>query len=320
MCDSGNRPRNLMVLDATSPLDFGFSDRFGTRRTITVHQSADDDTWPGGACWDLGWCMAQWLVGFEHEPKETITSTGTGSNKPLQRKICLVGDAGTPERLVPKHIETIVELGCGVGLTGLVAAQLFKPKLTLLTDLNVVVEKIAHPNVVANSEASKNGARTLHKGTSRVAAVPLCWGNRKDEAVVKRLLLEASCSASSGNSSSRRRKKKTQNEKASSIASRSAPDLLLIGDVAYQHEPGAPSHFDPLMETVLELADSQTLVVFGLRIRMPASVDLLDMFYESFDEIHSLSADSINHVDFSLKSHTMSVHFLRRKAPPSSST
>ena len=68
-------------------------------------------------------------------------------------------------------------------------------------------------------------------------------------------------------------------------------------DVAYQHKPGAPSHFDILISTLLKFATTrETLVMFGTRMRMPASSDLLDMFREHFDEIiDPVEAHEIDH-------------------------
>ena len=45
---------------------------------------------------------------------------------------------------------TVLELGCGTGLTGLVAASL-GAKVTLLTDLQVVVENVTRLNVEENA-------------------------------------------------------------------------------------------------------------------------------------------------------------------------
>jgi hypothetical protein len=45
------------------------------------------------------------------------------------------------------------------------------------------------------------------------------------------------------------------------------PDLIIIGDVAYQQKPGAPSHFDVLLSTVLKFAGNKTRIVFGTRMR-----------------------------------------------------
>jgi hypothetical protein len=55
-------------------------------------------------------------------------------------------------------------------------------------------------------------------------------------------------------------------------------------------------------------------VVFGTRIRMPASVDLLELFLQHFDELVSppLRADEIDSSLAGLK-HNMAIHFLQRK-------
>jgi hypothetical protein len=92
----------------------------------------------------------------------------------------------------------------------------------------------------------------------------------------------------------------------------------LIGDVAYQHKPGAPSHFDILVSTLLQFATTKkTLVLFGTRMRMPASADLLDMIKEHFDElIAPIDADEIDSTfaksNLGRKS-LITLHFFKRK-------
>jgi hypothetical protein len=48
----------------------------------------------------------------------------------------------------------------------------------------------------------------------------------------------------------------------------------------------APSHFDILLSTLLKFSQTrESTIVFGTRMRMPASADLLDMLREHFDEM-----------------------------------
>ena len=62
--------------------------------------------------------------------------------------------------------------------------------------------------------------------------------------------------------------------------------IILIRDVAYQHKPGAPSHFDILMSTFLKFYTTRdTVVMFGTRMRRLPSANLLDMFRKDFDEM-----------------------------------
>lgn len=172
----------------------------------------------------------------------------------------------------------ILELGCGVGLTGLVGASL-GAKVTLLTDLQEVVEKVTIPNVDLN--------KGIFGVTQKIVAMPLCWGNEIDELNCRNIFKEH---AKSVKGPIKRKTKKGKATKENNIETRDSkstdPDLILIGDVAYQHKPGAPSHFDILLSTLLNFATTpNTTVVFGTRMRMPASIDLLDMFREHFDEV-----------------------------------
>lgn len=100
------------------------------------------------------------------------------------------------------------------------------------------------------------------------------------------------------------------------------PDIVLIGDVAYQHKPGAPSHFDALISTVLRVTDGHTVVVFGTRMRMPASADLLSMFLAHFDEvvlppIEAHEVDETFRPDVLGRKHNISIHVMKRKVAAS---
>eukprot|EP00934_Nitzschia_sp_Nitz4_P006973 Nitzschia sp. Nitz4//scaffold178_size73299//13817//14707//NITZ4_005694-RA/size73299-processed-gene-0.25-mRNA-1//-1//CDS//3329539107//6963//frame0 len=287
-----NRPRNYLVTDATQPYNFVYK-QYGKPVSIVVDQSAEEDTWPGGALWDIGVLLAQLLVGLAgFEP---------------------IGCSKVPSRLLEAFPSTrdlsVLELGAGVGLTGLVAAAVLGTKLTLLTDLEVVVEKIAAPNMVKNTIPSTNKQpyRLTSAGNrGRVMALPLCWGNQADEAVV------AETFAALTRPTKTARKKKGQKQQVTEDPSK--PDMIIIGDVAYQHRPGAPSHFDALMSTVLKFLGPQTLVVFGTRMRMPASRDLLEMFATQMEEIVSppVAANEINPTFGNFK-HQITVHVFRKR-------
>lgn len=168
---STNKPKNHLIKDASSPYTFQVR-RYGQTTSITVRQTPEDDTWPGGALWDVGVLMAQLLVGIQ----------------------CSPASASVPKRLFEHpglwwhwKDKRILELGCGVGLTGLIAASL-GARAVLLTDLDAVVERVTKPNIEMNSavlggfRAGSMGTGTKGKaggqtgGVNRVAALPLCWG------------------------------------------------------------------------------------------------------------------------------------------------
>ena len=421
-----NKPRNLLITDATSPLTFSFPGRFGTGAvSLTVHQTPDDETWPGGVLWDLGLLLSQVLVAVammmttpnrkDGNTTTTTTAAAVGGktkvkNNTTRRTIQL------PSRLVdailvrvqasssssssngglpafnrasqcssssPPHSNkhptkttttttttTILELGCGVGLTGLVATAVFPPPVvTVLTDLDVVIQKVTRPNVERNTTTTTRAKstnrqrqqqqtqsssfirlRTINKGQNRVIAQPLCWGCEKDEQTIRTLLQQQVSSSSSSSSSTTAatgmatkhskgiaRKKKiekaNEDEESNNATTTTTttttrthlpppreqhdgiPDIVLIGDVAYQQKPGAPSHFDALLSTLLKFTDPHTLVIFGTRIRMPASHDLLHMLLEEFDEQIQppVSAEEIDPQLFAGVKHNMSIHFLKRK-------
>jgi predicted nicotinamide N-methyase len=223
----------------------------------------------------------------------------------------------------------VLELGCGCGLTGLVAGAV-GARAVMLTDLKVVIEGITQRNLERNSHLGGNGG-------TKIYAMPLCWGNADDEALVARQLdrLAPPLLPNEKTGSGGRKKKKSKSKagkRASDTSSRmeslsrpstaprtreGMPDIVLIGDVAYQHRPGSDSHFDILMSTVLRFTDSHTLVMFGTRARMAASADLLEMFREHFDEV--IEPIQAHEIDKSFTSenlgrkHNISIHLLRRK-------
>jgi len=309
---STNKPRNHVVQDATSPFTFNFK-QFGSQKSVTVNQTADEDTWPGGALWDIGVLLARVLVMVNTPPPSSSSSA-------KDKKELFVPRLRSPG-IWPKIWKdcSVLELGCGVGLTGLVAAIL-GARLTLLTDLYVVVDKVAKPNVEINKSNFGLGQRVL--------ALPLSWGNKEDEDACKAILASIDKKSSSSSPPRRKVKKgkgkgKAQSSTATDICglqneSNSDPSIILIGDVAYQHKPGAPSHFDILLSTLLKFATTrETVVVFGTRMRMPASADLLSMFKEHFDEIivpvaaHEM--DHKFHSDNLGRSSLITIHVMKRK-------
>lgn len=294
-----NRPRNHLITDATKPFTFSFL-HYGVKKSITVNQTPDEETWPGGALWDLGVLLAQFLV---HNTRGASLESKREPPKRLR---------GALSDFAWKDIR-VLELGCGVGLTGLVAATL-GAKVTLLTDLDVVVDRVASPNVQQNTNPGPNkscGYR-LTKAGGRVAAVPLCWGSSQDEQEAAATMEHLSKATN-----------KTKRPKGAAVedkktAREGIPDLIIIGDVAYQHKPGAPSHFDALLSTLLKFLDEKTLVLFGTRMRMPASADLLAMFHEHMDETlyPPLEADELDPAFRSEslgRKHNMTLHLLRKK-------
>jgi Lysine methyltransferase len=193
-----NRPRNLIVLDATTPVEFSF-DQYGKPVVLTIHQTAAENTWPGGALWDCGWCMAQLLV--RSSTTTTVIEQPPPSNNNIGKKTQKPRRTST-YRSIPRHlhlpftssstkINTVLELGCGVGLTGLVAAAILRPRIiTILTDLPVVIDHVTQRNLQANGMLvdKKTKSYCIQSGGCPVRAMPLCWGNADDEATVREAL------------------------------------------------------------------------------------------------------------------------------------
>ncbi|KAL3906507.1 MAG: hypothetical protein SGARI_003977, partial [Bacillariaceae sp.] len=215
-----NKPRNFLVTDATKPYTFTFL-QYGKPVTIAVDQTAAEETWPGGSLWDIGVILANVLVcvaGFQPSGKGTIQPPPR-----LMQAIPSVKDL------------TVLELGCGVGLTGIVAAAVFGSQLTVLTDLDVVVEKVARPNVEANSTETISTKQMPYRLTKagkrgRIMALPLCWGNENDDQAVMECFLKYSKEEKSRRKSSKKGAKLPPKDLRQ-------PDMIVIGDVAYQHKP-----------------------------------------------------------------------------------
>ena len=89
--------------------------------------------------------------------------------------------------------------------------------------------------------------------------------------------------------------------------------------MAYQHKPGAPSHFEILLSTLLKFATKpNTTIVFGTRMRMPASIDLLEMLREHFDEVvnppvEAQELDIAFHKNNLGKNSMITIHIFKRK-------
>jgi Lysine methyltransferase len=415
--DSTNRPRNWLLRDATSAVAFQFdTSPPGVAGTLTgskglpceirVQQSADEETWPGGALWDSGVILAQLLAALPESASAAAaasargnpaaaaaaTRKATGAKSGASRSVVTITSSPTatstsassahrhsitvPSRLAEsdfirewlgvasslsrqgrpssssaKPPLTVLELGCGVGLTGMVASVSLGATLTLLTDLAVVVDKVTQPNLQRNVKVLRQHTRGK-SGGGIVKAVPLCWGCERDEASVRRMLRQLDPEVTSVEAESAgdttidpsHRPSKAGGPALLSVGKNrprahhptkrrripGMPDWILVGDVAYQHRPGAPSHFDALLSTLLSFTDaspppsshvedgassSSPIVVFATRIRMPASVDLLEMLRQHFDEIVDppIRADEVNREAFRDLKHNMTIHFLRRK-------
>ena len=212
-----NKPRNHLVKDATSPYTFSYK-QYGQRKSITVNQTPDEDTWPGGALWDIGALLARALVMVN-----TPRPSSSGKNEAFVPRLRSPGIWPTSWKDC-----TILELGCGVGLTGLVGAQL-GAKLTLLTDLDVVVDKVTRPNVDLNKKEFGMG--------QKVVALPLCWGKEEDEEECRTILQSVQAKKTKG-STKRKQKKKgkghsnptnLQEEGKGGNSVSSDPSIILIG-------------------------------------------------------------------------------------------
>lgn len=306
--NTSNKPNNHIVKDATRPYTFQYT-QYGVQKTITVNQTAEEETWPGGALWDIGILLAKVLVMVNKPPPTNVSSGGKGEKHVSRIRAPGIWPTSWKDA-------TILELGCGVGLTGMVGAQL-GAKLTVLTDLDVVIDRVTKPNLELNK-------KSFGKGQS-VIATPLCWGTERDESYC-RDIFQSNTNTSRGMQKRKIRKQKSgQNTAVANTFNEiqhpfnaSDPKLILIGDVAYQHKPGAPSHFEALISTVLKFCHTrETLVLFGTRMRMPASADLLDMFRQDFEEIvepvEAQEIDDSFHCNSLGRNSMITIHFFKRK-------
>jgi len=333
MSNNSNRPNNHFIKDATSPYTFNYM-QYGVLKSITVNQSNREETWPGGALWDIGVLMAKLVVMMQspsscHAPIPTPhngpSNSKSKSNKPNSpfskylfpsppKRILAPGIWGPSTSFSQKRI---LELGCGVGLTGLVASAL-GARAVILSDLQDVVEHITQPNVgLFQKEWNKNGGSG--NSSQKVEAKTLCWGNSQDEEKVRILLDTMAPPYCSTTSTGRKKKGKSKTSNTTKIKRDGIPDIILIGDVAYQHKPGAQSHFDILLSTTKQFIDNETLLIFGTRMRMPASKDLLLMFREELEEIvdppiqaHEIDP-AFNAQSMGGRKHNITIHIMRRK-------
>jgi predicted nicotinamide N-methyase len=278
---NNNKPRNHLITDATKPFHFDYT-KFGAKERLTVHQTPSEDTWPGGALWDLGVILAKLLVSW------TRGATYFKAT-PLPCSFSGFGVKGS----------IVLELGCGVGLTGLVAASL-GAKATILTDLQAVIEQVTQKNVEENAQPGPSktcGYRKTRAG-GKVVAMPLSWGDTYDEEATQQKLQELV---------------KLKNGKGTTTRT-IYPDWILIGDVAYQHKPGAPSHFDILLSTLLKFVGPETKVLFGTRMRMPASQDLLQLFHTHLLETASAEAHELDPgLSGMERKHNMTIHIFEQQ-------
>jgi predicted nicotinamide N-methyase len=330
--DAVNKPRNLLVLDATQTITFSFIGKYQLRHALVIQQTPHPDTWPGGALWDLGVLLSCLLVGLATPAnKASISTIQANNNKSHETSLPIhipprvmqqLTKSGHAHCVVPtaKSNLTVLELGCGVGLTGLVAGAVLNAQVVLLTDLAVVVDRVTKANMVLNTSLVKKKIGPCHvinQGQTQMIATPLCWGDASDIESVHAMLSSFDAHCKSNPASHKPKNKHTHDkphtDKDQTLCKTGIPDLILIGDVAYQHAPGAPSHFEALVQTMLEFSNEDTLVIFGTRIRMPASVDLLDMMLEHYDEVvDRVKADEMDPAFVGVK-HNMSVHFMVRK-------
>jgi hypothetical protein len=398
--------KNVIIPNAITPIRLEWSaasknkSKKSKTNSILVYQSSNEDTWPGGAVWDLGWCLSQLLISLSSlieslsiqpasiavsntttinavTPINTVTILSDSASTEHQQQ-CLKHTMTLPNRYeiafmkepifllqhhqrvdqydllnhgIPRkhqqlpsknHHRIVLELGCGVGLTGLVCSAAFHDTTVILTDLPMVIDQITIPNVQRNAKTTIKTTINVHltakdqgnhsvdsmdavpnqdtqpsihvpmhiytisqQQGSRAVAMPLSWGNHHDEQVVQEVIRNLI-------------RNNVNNDDTINCCTTDQykPDWIIIADVAYQHKPGALSHFDALLHTILHFASNETLIIFGLRVRMSASIDLYNMLLEHFGEIVSdpITAQEIDPIRFQhVKPNTMSMHFMKRK-------
>ena len=402
-----NRPRNYLIQDATKPYIFT-TQLFPSPQylpinkardiTLYIHQSSNEDTWPGGALWDIGLLLAKLFVSiYNHNrsgflssssssssfTKTLITTAQNGPNPNSKKKSkqartvreiecprwmipppfdlthtftkCLAIDPHTPRTITTEDqlVSTftfptcytwwknaiVLELGCGVGLTGLAFSAIFQNQLTLLTDLPLVIDHVTKENIRLNESIlsscasihkKRNGSTATTTSSSsstttmapKVHALPLCWGNLDDALSCSQYIQKHVSTTTVHMSKTHLISTASSSSSSSSSTSTSTiqqPHLIIIGDVAYQHKPGAPCHFDALLQTVLYFVGDETIILFGTRIRMPASMDLLQMFQSTFREvllppIEAHELDSAFHPNnLHGKNHNITIHVFKKK-------
>ena len=79
---------------------------------------------------------------------------------------------------------SVVEVGAGIGMPGLVAAALGAGPPVVLTDLADVVEGVTRPNVNSVHPGEDADGREGGRWKDRVRALPLAWGSQEDELMV----------------------------------------------------------------------------------------------------------------------------------------
>ena len=230
MAEAKQTPRNLFEYAEVHGHQL---DIFGKRTTLKVRQVLNDpEVWPGGALWDSGVLLARLFADPQLSP---VSRTAWRST-------------------------TVLEIGTGTGLTGLVCAAL-GARQVLLTDLPAVVEKVTAPNVAANRDLV--GPATVDS-RPRLVATPLTWGVPDDIAKVLEMVarpgnaassggLAAASSSSSSQKKGRSRRRQQQQQQQQQLQQQASPparfvDLVIGGDISYKSD-----FFDALLDTVLQL-------------------------------------------------------------------
>ena len=73
-----NRPRNVLLqhADPREPVTLDFHHTVGAlKHSIEIHQSPDEDTWPGGALWDCGVLLSELVLAVAGIEDVTLQST-----------------------------------------------------------------------------------------------------------------------------------------------------------------------------------------------------------------------------------------------------
>jgi len=278
---------------------------------LTVHQTNKEESWPGGALWDPGVVLVKLF-------QKSFGSVAIANEHPTIQAL---------SSLILLRDTTVVELGCGVGLTGIALGAL-GAKHVLVTDMPVVIDAVTRANVKRNElHYSTKANNNTH--SSSVVALPLLWG---DAASTREQVDELFSTLAAKNDGG-------------------VVNLVLAADIAYACA-GAFSHFDPFMATLLgvwdrsdanrELAErgkekgggakkkkkgkkrepetskggggGETIFIYCHRRRMAASEDLLHLIYQEFEDVlEPIGAESIDGKMFYGGKRTISVHILKRR-------